>query len=438
MTTRKPSEARIRTRMARTGESYATARAGLSGARTSPKPVTDAGWALRGGLHAETSNVTNVLTHLGGDATGAHLSEAMLLGVGGGLGAGYMLWEIKGQTPNLFLGFRYRWTFHDWAERTMDRLGVGYQVKTTGSSKAAATTLHEQLTDGNPVLIAPDRQLVGYWHLPAEPALAGRGRPVFAGARRSPLVAYALTDDGIRVDDRNLAPLSVDADLLAEARARVSSTKNRMIVVHTVPETYALADAVRAGIADCVAHLDAKAATVALPAWSKWSRLVTDERNAKGWPTLYGKAGMATTLLSVWEHVEPAGLTGGNLRDLYADFLDEAAPLLGDSADAAADAAQLFRQSARLWHEIAETALPWDVPEYARLRELVATISAGVAAGDPAVADRAEAADTLWDLIAEYDRKPPAEPDLPRLSEQIQAVYDTEREAVGALRHVVG
>ncbi|MEV4490596.1 DUF4872 domain-containing protein [Micromonospora coxensis] len=438
MTTRKPSESKIRTRMARTGESYATARAGLSGARTSPKPVTDAGWALRGGLHAETSNLTNVLAHLNGGAASAQLSEAMLLGVGGGLGAGYMLWEIKGQTPNLFLGFRYRWTFHDWAERTMDRLGVGYQARTTGSSKAAATALHEQLADGAPVLVVPDRQVVGYWHLPPEYALAGRGRPVFSGARRSPVVAYAATDDGIRLDDRNLAPLTVDADTLAEARARVSSTKNRMIVVHTVPEEIALADAVRAGITDCIAQLDAKAATVALPAWTKWSRLVTDQRNAKGWPKLYGKGGMATTLLSVWEHVEPAGLTGGNLRDLYADFLEEAAPLLGDSADAAADAAALFRQAAQLWHDVAETALPWDVPEYARLRELVATISAGVAAGDSAVADRVEAAETLWDLIAEYDRKPPAEPDLARLSEQIQAVHDTEREAVGALRHVVG
>ncbi|TCB96889.1 DUF4872 domain-containing protein [Micromonospora zingiberis] len=423
--------------MARTGEGYATARAALSGARTGPKPVTDAGWALRGGLHAETSNVTNVLAHLTGDTAGERLSEAMLLGVGGGLGAGYMLWEIKGQTPNLFLGFRYRWTFHDWAERTMDRLGVGYQVKTTGSSKAAASTLQEQLAEGSAVLVVPDRQVVGYWHLPAEPALAGRGRPVFSGARRSPVVAYAATDDGIRLDDRNLAPLTVDADLLADARARVTSTKNRMVVVHTVPETLPLAEAARAGIADCVAHLDAKAATVSLPAWGKWSRLVTDQRNAKGWPKLYGKAGMATTLLSVWEHVEPAGLTGGNLRDLYADFLDEAAPLLGDAADAATDAAQQFRQAARLWHEVAETALPWDVPEYARLRELVATISAGVAAGDGALAERAEAADALWDLVAEYDRKPPAEPDLAQLSAQIQAVYEAEREAVDALRHVL-
>ncbi|PZF96467.1 hypothetical protein C1I99_17145 [Micromonospora deserti] len=424
--------------MARTGESYATARAALATARTTPKPVTDAGWALRGGLHAETSNVTNVLAHLRGDAGGPQLSEAMLLGVGGGLGAGYMLWEVKGQTPNLILGFRYRWSLHDWAERTMDRLGVGYQVRTTGSSKAAASALTDLLAEGTPVIIAPDRQVVGYWHLPPEPALAGRGRPVFAGARRSPLVAYAATDDGIRLDDRNFAPLTVDPVTLGEARARVSSTKNRMIVVHTVPETFALADAVRAGIADCVAHLDARANTVALPAWGKWSRMVTDRRNTKGWPQVYAKGGMATTLLSIWEHAEPAGLTGGNLRDLYADFLDEAAPLLGDSADAAADAAALFREAARRWHEVAETALPWDVPEYARVRELIATISAGVAAGDTATAERAEAADALWDLLAEYDRTLPAEPDLTRLSEGIQAIYDTEREAVAALRHVVG
>ena len=48
-------------------------------------------------MHPDTAAVANVLAHHGVVAghTGEPLSEAMVLGIGGGLGAGYILWEFE-------------------------------------------------------------------------------------------------------------------------------------------------------------------------------------------------------------------------------------------------------------------------------------------------------------------------------------------------------
>ncbi|MFD0745305.1 DUF4872 domain-containing protein [Phytohabitans flavus] len=200
----------------------------------------------------------------------------------------------------------------------------------------------------------------------------------------------------------------------------------------TVPAD--LAPLVRAGIADCVAHLGAPSASFAVPAWGKWARLVTDTRNAKGWPRVFADGrGLTDALLSIWEGIEPVGMSGGHLRDLYADFLDEAAPLVGDTAAAAS----AFREAGRRWHDLAEAALPADVPEYQRLRELTADLAAGVAAGDEGAEARATAAGELWTLRADLYEKPPADTDFAALGTCLSTVYEAERDAVDALREVL-
>jgi hypothetical protein len=422
MTSQKHLKARIRARMARTGERYATARRHEAGI---PEPVArDHGWSLRGGAHPDAANIANVLANLGGGST---LSEAMVLGIGGGLGAGYILWEFsshENRSRHLVLGHRYRWNYIDWTRHTLDRLGVPHRVATTSGAAGAAKALTATLDEGRPAIVWPDRQLIGYWHLPAQLEAYG-GHPV---------VVYATVDGSVRVDDRNHGPLTVDRAALDRARARVVSYKNHLVVVSGGPEVD-LASAVRAGIADCVAYLGGDSTSFAVPAWRKWARMLTDTRQAKGWPRVFADgAGLVGALASIWEGVEPVGADGGHLRDLYADFLDEAAPLLGDAGDAAGRAASAFRVAADRWHDVAEAALPADVPEYARLRELTAEVSAGVAAGDDGDEARASASAQLWALRDEYDRKPPTEPDFAALAGRVGAVYDAERDAVDALR----
>ena len=89
MTTRKHLKARIRARMATTGERYLTARRHVVTDPPRDRRV-DHGYALRGGVHPDSAALANVLAHHGID-----LSEAMMLGIGGGLGAGYILWEFE-------------------------------------------------------------------------------------------------------------------------------------------------------------------------------------------------------------------------------------------------------------------------------------------------------------------------------------------------------
>ncbi|BCB91351.1 BtrH N-terminal domain-containing protein [Phytohabitans suffuscus] len=418
MTSGKHLKARIRARMARTGERYSTARRHVAG--TAEPAPTDHGWALRGGTHPDSANIANLLAHAGV----AGLSEAMVLGAGGGLGAGYILWEFRQHRfTHLTLGFRHRWNYIDWTARTLDRLGATTRVHATSGVKGAAAELTARLDAGQPAIVWPDRQLVGYWHLP----------PHADGFGGHPVVVYAGTGGAVRVDDRNLAPLTVERSTLDLARGRVPSYKNSLVAVGTVTAPADLAPLVRAGIADCVAHLGARSASFAVPAWGKWARLVTDTRNAKGWPRVFaGGRGLTDALLSIWEGVEPVGASGGHLRGLYADFLDEAAPLVGGTRPAA----EAFREAGRRWHDLAEAALPADVPQYQRLRELIADLAAGVAAGDEGAPARAEAAGELWALRADLYEKPPAEPDFTALAGHLSTVYEAERDAVEALRAV--
>src|SRR5690349_12793360 len=118
MTTRKHLKQLVRDRMRKTGERYTVARRHVV-AGGEPGP---GGWELRGGLDAETAAFANVLANLGVVApeSGEALSEAMVLGVGGGLGAGYILWEFEARGyRELTLGFRRLWQYPArWAADT--------------------------------------------------------------------------------------------------------------------------------------------------------------------------------------------------------------------------------------------------------------------------------------------------------------------------------
>ena len=64
---------------------------------------------MRCGLHPGAATLANVLANQGivSGLTGEPLTEAAILGIGGGLGAGYILWEFKGHGGRILtLGFR--------------------------------------------------------------------------------------------------------------------------------------------------------------------------------------------------------------------------------------------------------------------------------------------------------------------------------------------
>ncbi|WP_157518882.1 BtrH N-terminal domain-containing protein [Herbidospora mongoliensis] len=413
MTGKKQLKTRIRARMAKTGESYTTARmhvAGVSGFET------DHGWTLYGGRHSASAAVANILRN-----GGFPVSEPLVYVTGGGIGAGYILWEFKHHdAAALVLGFRNRWQYPlKWMDTTLTRLGVPFDAHTTGGAKGASARLSAELAAGRACVILPDRYHMGYWHAPAH--LDGYGG--------HPVVVYREDEGGVYIDDRNLAPLRVERDRLDAARGRVGSYKNQLHAV--TPAKPRLEEAVLAGLRDCAAHLSGSSDSFSLPAWRKWSRAVVDGSMAKGWPKAFADGrGLAHAMLSAWEAVEPVGTDGGNHRDIFADGLDEAADLLNLPLH---DLATEFRRIHGLWHEFAETALPEAANQ--RVRELIVSIRASVAEGSAGAADAAAAAEEMWALKAEAAT--PSPDFFPALSERIAVIYDAETTAIAALREAL-
>lgn len=432
MTSDKRRKARIRARMAKTGERYTTARRHLF--PDDPQQPIAAGFPLLGGQHPDATALAAVLRHAGVTADdGRPVSEPLLFGIMGGLGAGYILWEFAHDDSRVVtLGFHNQWQYHDRAVLTaLDRLGVEWTVHRTSGARTAARQLDAQLAAGRPALVWPDRYTVGYWHLPA--SLSGHGGHV---------VVVHGTDggDGVRIDDRSSAPLTVPRAALDEARDRVVSYKNVLIDPRPVPgpiDHDRLAGAVTEGVDACVAQLRGPSTSFSLPAWRKWARLMTDTRNAKAWPRVFADgAGLTGALLSVWEATSDAGMTGGHLRGLYADFLTQTTALHGMDVD---EVVVALRAAARRWADLGDIAAAG--APFTRLRELTATIRHAVAAdGDAGADEAAAAARELWKLRAERDASPPlsaAEIDerFGAMGALLSEIHELEVTALEALAH---
>ncbi|MET8002080.1 BtrH N-terminal domain-containing protein [Nonomuraea glycinis] len=426
MTSKKQLKARIRERMAKTGESYTTARHHIAGPA---EARSDAGWRFTGGRCPASAAITAILVNQGAD-----VSEPLVFLAGGGIGAGYILWEFKhDQSRHVVMGFRNQWQYHHRSmDKTLTRLGVPFEQHTTGGVRAASAKLAGELDAGRPCVILPDRHHLGYWGLPA--TLDGHGG--------HPVVAYRRDESGVYLDDRGHATIRVPQDRLDAARARVGTYKN---VTHVLGEAVlgeaALASAAREGLRDCAEHLSSASESFSLRAWRKWARMLTDTRHAKGWPNVFSDGrSLAGALLSIWEGAEPVGMEGGNQRDLFADGLDEAAVLLAEPGLAAV--AGEFRQVHALWHDLAEAALPADVPEFARIRDLTAAIKQSVMEeGSAGVEQSARTAATLWQVRAAADESFPggdATALLTDLGKRVNAIYEAERSAIARLATLTG
>lgn len=432
MTRQKQLKSRIRARMARTGESYTTARRHVAG-DTAPRPT---GPAPAQGRHPVSAALAGVLAHHGVRAAGAPLSEELLFGPAGGPGAGYILWEFAhdGSRP-VVLGFSSEWQYHDRAPlAALRRLGVPARVSRTAGAVGASRALADTVAAGRPALVWPDRYRIGLWHLPSG----------YDGAGGHPVAVHARTGAGYAVHDRGPSPFTVPAADLDDARARVGSYRNLLVVPDPdraeIPG-HVLRDGLLDGWHDAVERLARPSTSFSLPAWHKWARLVTDRGAAKGWPAVFADGrGLTGALASIWEGASPAGMTGGNLRDLTADALEAAAPVLDLDLTGPAEG---WRAAAAAWTAVADAALPADVPEFARLRELTAGLYGAVLAdGDAGRADAAATAAELWALRAGLDARPPlstGERDdlFAALAAALHAVHAAEVDAHRRLRHAL-
>ena len=358
MTRDRDFKTKVRARMAKTGERYTAARAHLA---APPAAIA--------GVHPETTALRRVAL-----AAGVPATEALLLGLGGGLGFGYFVFEYKGHAPTFYLATRCQPQYaygKGFVDAAATRLGLVLDYVETTSKAAAAKHLRERVARG--------------------PVIAWVGRDAHMGAMPHVVVVTAIDGDHATLDDLDAAPLRVDLATLAAWRARLPKEKHRLASVAGTREVDRAA-AVGDAIAACAAELagatrhKAMAKSFGLGALTRWADLLEDPRDKKGWPKVFAGAEPFAAALR-WGHhwIEEAGTGGGAFRRLYAAFLDEAAAITG--ARDLRDAAASYRDLADRWTALARTMrAAADAPEDA------AAIRADLAARIRAIAEREETA----------------------------------------------
>lgn len=407
MTKDKDFKQRVRARMAKTGERYTAARASLAPAsgRTNGGKKHGSAPPRPGGQHGETFALRTLLAAAGvqDPRTGEAFSEEMLLGIGGGLGFAYFVFEYKGHPPTLYIGTRvghqYPYTA-DFATTVLERLGVEFTVHETGGKKAAASKLDQALDGGRAALAWVDMAGMPYRQISGD---MGGALPHVV------VVTGPAHDDGdaLSVLDISAEPFSLSRDQLAQARARLRKAKNRLIEIapgSPAPTADDLAAAVRAGIATCVdslrdgALVPRAAGNFGFAALEKWLGLVNKSKNKKGWPTVF-RPGLPlyTGLRELYFWIEASGTGGGGFRPMYAEFLAQAADIL--ELPALRDLAGEYRGLGRSWSDLARAALPDGVALLAEARELLDRKRDALRDRGPASGEAIRAANQRLDAI---------------------------------------
>ena len=193
MTTDKKLKRAVRTRMAKTGERYAAARRSLLDPDTAPSsavrdPALLAGYSRVGGPIAELSALANALAAAGvrDPNDGAPYDEAMLLGLGGGVGGGYFMFQYGGTPTVAVIGARHSWQDSaPFLAGTLGRIGVSARVFETGGARAGRTALEAHLSAGRPAIAWVDRASMPYLHLPESGSRTPTAASAFASADSS-------------------------------------------------------------------------------------------------------------------------------------------------------------------------------------------------------------------------------------------------------------
>jgi hypothetical protein len=392
------------------------------------------------GLHRETGPIRNVLAYGEQPAphTGKPLSEALLMGISGGIAVGYFLFEYKGYLPHVALLTRN--TF-DPLDTLFERLALPREVLQTAKPEAAMKNLLDVLESGHPALVWTDLFSLPY-------NLLSGSDPMWAMV---PIVVYGVEGDTVYLADRSRQPLTITIDEMMTARGRVKQDKYRVMILDA-PDMDKLPAAVIKGIWQCISlFTDAPPKgtrqNFGLAALQHWADMLTNTRNKHSWEryfppgsrlynALAGDIGQPGTFdwIMLW-----SGSDGAE-RSLYADFLDEAAAIL--SKPVLKSVGEQFRQSAAVWNELATALLPDEIPLLKETRELKLQKRELFLAGQSTLEERKAINKRLRAL------KESAATDFPmsaaeyknfreQLRTYVLRIHDLEKEAITALQAAV-
>lgn len=365
MTKQKHFKQRVRARMAKTGESYTTAR--RHEITTHTKGDSELPAILHfPGAHPETTALRTALGHAGvtNPATGEYFTEAMVFGIAGGVGAGvFHFYYAAEDFASFYVAGRHSWHDSDvYLSNACQRFGVTPAVLETGAKKKAAANLSDAVSATGCAIAWVEMALLAY-----------RGIPSFyAGGGYHVITVYDLTDDEAIIGDLADEPIAIPLDELAESRARIKKQKNRVMTVAAGQNELDLREAVTAGIAACRDGLqNQRMKNFTLEAFNTWADRIHGSKGKDSWEQVFPPGHrLLQGLRSVYDFIEHYHTGGGLMRPLYADFFQEAATALND--DSYLPLAELYGELGRMWRELADAALPDNVVPFKEAKDLLA------------------------------------------------------------------
>ncbi len=427
MTEQKNLKKLVRDRMARTGETYTTAR----------RHVLAKASRSTGTSHRESRLVAQLLTRAGYVAphTGKPYSEAMVCGLAGGIGFLYAVFEYAHIPPMLTMVMQHH--PEPWLTSALGALGVPYTEAHSGKVGPALAALHQALDGGQAVWCTVDRTGLPWWS--GTNALSQDPHYV---------VVTGVADGAFLVLDRADEPVPIEEAAFAAAWSGHKKGRHHRITV--MPGAAVdLPAAVRAAIGTTVAHLTGPVlgnnfdANFGFSGMSRLAASLRDDRTKAGWLRRFAAPnGFASALRRLHDCMEVEYTAPGGTRPLYAQFLDEAAGGLsagglgagGLGAGGLSEAAELFRQSGEQWSALAGRAAEASdsLGELADLaqRQMSVIIGQGLAGREEIRALGAQIT-ALGDLLpAERERREL----FAELASHVEAARDLEERAVELLK----
>ncbi len=347
MTKQRSLKRLVRERMQRTGESYTTAHRFITSRRPADRPAGLLHSYPAGGYatHRESALVQRLLA-----SAGLELSEAMVCGLGGGIGFMYAVFEYKA-VPHPLLTFVAQHHPRPWTQEVSENLGLNLSSATSSSARVALEKLRAALDGGDAVQIT-----VGKGGLPWI-----EGVSELEAAEPYTVNVVGKDGDDFLIDDCSESLQRAPADALA--RAWALHRKGRFAIQTLglpTGEKVDLARALRRAVTTTVAHMTGPVLSNAfdvnfgLSGIDKWATEVADTRSKKGWTARFGQgAGFEHAMSRIAECFTHAYSAPGATRPIYSQFLTEAG---GSSPLTLAAASKLAAESGRLWEEVVEVA----------------------------------------------------------------------------------
>jgi hypothetical protein len=317
------------------------------------------------GRHWETGSVQNYFAYTGVKAphTGKPYTEAMLMGISGGVLVGYFSFAYEGYDPHVAILSRNTFSPLD---TLLVRLGVVQHLRQTTDARKGLKNLLDALEEGSPAIVWADVLSLPYNGAPAK-ADWWAMFPIL-------VYGYEADDDIVWIADRAAVPLSVTTAELAAARARVKKDKFRVLTLDP-PDPGKLPVAVQQGIWDCLkryteAPVRNAKANFGLAAYQRWAEALTNPKSKQSWEKIF-PAGvkMYAGLSSAFDRSGLGAVSAQSDRELYAAFLEEASVVL--ELPALKKCAAHFRACAQGWGALGAVLLPDRVPPFKETRELL-------------------------------------------------------------------